>query len=272
MGRLLVLPENAGAATAAPDGYVKVIIDYSGDAPSIVLIDSEGNQTIVGEGGDGGIPALPTEVEIFAEGGLDSRDLVLAGYVGGNEVGASTVQWAVPFTPTKEAPGISAASSLDSAEQVALADALDGTLSLDDRLIAIMAAAYSPFSRLYPGTFGEPLAKGDVVTSRLVSGVLKYFKADNAAGHDAVGVVVDFDAGMNEAVVYKGHGVMTSLVITGPDAEPGDHLYVSDTVPGTIMVGPPASGMKQYVGRASADSAGGIMYLLDLNIQPQQAV
>ena len=60
--------------------------------------------------------------------------------------------------------------------------------------------------------------------------------------------------------------------ITGPDAEPGDHLYVSDTVPGTVMVGPPASGMKQYVGRAQQQSAFGIMYSLDLNIQPQQAV
>ena len=68
MGRLLLLPENAGDATSPPDGYVKIIIDYSGDSPVIYLIDSEGNQTAVG-GGAGGLPAFGPGV-----GSYDSQD------------------------------------------------------------------------------------------------------------------------------------------------------------------------------------------------------
>lgn len=353
MGRLLLLPEFAGDATAAPAGYVKVIIDYSGDAPAVVLIDENGNQTTLGgDGSGGGLPEAPPQeegpqsftlrLEVDTEGNpqlpaawvqemgvpmrgsqrtygrfqesdlgrilqvqpwgdveyvavwsdlkfpvfsrvdgsengafaseLPDEGAVLMFKAAGEGGGGDRIEWQLPFTASRSDAGVTSNFTFESAQQVGLTGVHAADASLNDRLNAIMAAAYSPFSHLAPVAIGEVFQVGDIVTQRVVAGIMKYFKADTDPGNDAVGVVVSWDLDLYEAIVYKGHGVVSNLVITGPDAAPGDHLYVSDTVPGTIMVGPPASGTKQYVGRAQQASAGGIMYSLDLNIQPQQAI
>lgn len=353
MGRLLLLPENAGDATLPSGDYVKLIIDYSGATPSIVLIDSEGLQTFVGGDAAGGLPSVPAQEEgpqsfilrqlvpaegdgpvpahwspemgvpvrgnAYSAGNFQADDVgrilqvqpygdieyvavwsdlkfpvfsrpagatgngafadalpddgaVLMFKAAGEGGGGNAIEWQLAFTPGRSDAGVTSNLTFESAQQVGLTGVHADDASLNDRLNAIMAAAYSPFSHLAPVAIGEVFQVGDIVTQRVVAGIMKYFKADTDPGNDAVGVVVSWDLDLYEAIVYKGHGVVSNLVITGPDAAPGDHLYVSDTVPGTVMVGPPASGTKQYVGRAQQESAGGIMYSLDLNIQPQQAI
>ena len=77
----------------APSNKIKIIGDYSGDAPRAVVIDDEGNQTPLGGGeGGSGLPVFGSSVGDFSKDDL-GRILQVQKYLDSSENDAYSAFW-----------------------------------------------------------------------------------------------------------------------------------------------------------------------------------
>ena len=234
-----------------------------------------------------GVPPLPGEDDLYDEAGQGSRDLALFAHVGGpgEEGGPTAIKWGVRFdlnySNIYELPESTAIGG--HGHNVLFSVPLnrpgwgDSGKTLRSMLFDLQLAAFDSYE-LYDGARVNPvLTACDLVTS-IDSVDDKFVPATTVVGRDAVGVVIGIEGlGGAEAdrrmAIFSGRALVEVSFDGSSNVSAGDHMYVSGTHPGKVRVGPPASGTKQYIGRAedfNGDYATKIR--LRLNIQPQQPV